>query len=113
MKYRVDDNTERDKEETPRREVFFIITGLNPRKFECALGFYSVSVFCTNRRFKIMDDDRSRSLSFDEFSKGIKDVGLRDMSDEDLKYVFAYFDKDASGTINFDEFLKTIQVGSV
>ena len=38
--------------------------------------FKCVNIFMFNRQFKIMDDDRSKSLSFEEFKKGIHDFGL-------------------------------------
>ena len=34
-----------------------------------------------HRQFKIMDDDRSRTLSYEEFKKGVRDFGLA-VSDE-------------------------------
>ena len=58
-----------------------------------------------------MDDDGSKSLSFEEFSKGIKDVGVS-LSKEQEYELFRLFDKDGQGTINFDEFLRTVQVGA-
>jgi len=60
------------------------------------------------RRFRIMDDDGSKTLSFEEFSKGVRDVGCQLTKDEELQ-LFSEFDRDQLGTINFDEFLRTIQ----
>ncbi|XP_021377255.1 calcyphosin-like protein isoform X3 [Mizuhopecten yessoensis] len=60
------------------------------------------------RQFKIMDDDQSRSIDFNEFKKGIHDFGLV-MDADDVKTVFAVFDKDKSGTIDFDEFLVNLR----
>ncbi|RUS80802.1 hypothetical protein EGW08_011423 [Elysia chlorotica] len=60
------------------------------------------------RRFRIMDDDGSKSLSFEEFSKGIREVGVN-MSKEQEYELFRVFDRDGQGTINFDEFLRTLQ----
>lgn len=60
------------------------------------------------RRFKIMDDDGSKTLSFEEFSKGIRDVGVHMTNDQEYA-LFREFDRDGQGTINFDEFLRTIQ----
>ena len=34
------------------------------------------------RQFKIMDDDRSHTISFEEFKKGCHDFGLRQLTDE-------------------------------
>ena len=56
-----------------------------------------------------MDDDYSKSLSFDEFRKGIREVGCRLTQEQEME-LFRQFDRDGQGTINFEEFLRTIQV---
>lgn len=56
-----------------------------------------------------MDDDGSKSLSKEEFSKGIRETGLN-LNDEDTDKLFSAFDKDGEGTINYDEFLVAIRV---
>lgn len=60
------------------------------------------------RTFRIYDDDRSKTLSIDEFKKGLHDYGLK-LSDQEVVELFAYFDKDGSGTIDFEEFLRTLR----
>lgn len=56
-----------------------------------------------------MDDDRSNSLTFDEFKKGIHDYGC-DMTKEEIQNIFSKIDKDGSGTLDFDEFLQALRV---
>ena len=56
-----------------------------------------------------MDDDGSRSLNLEEFSKGILETGL-ELNDDDLKNLFQKFDIDSSGTVNIDEFLIAVRV---
>ena len=56
------------------------------------------------RKFKIMDDDGSKSLNMSEFKKAMNECNMS-LSDSDLRNLFNFFDKDGSGTINFDEFL--------
>eukprot|EP00794_Sanderia_malayensis_P008213 gene8213-9093_t len=56
------------------------------------------------RQFKIMDDDRSKSLTYEEFRKGTHDFGLV-ISEDETKAIFAAFDSDGMGTISFDEFI--------
>ncbi|XP_003390641.1 PREDICTED: calcyphosin-like protein [Amphimedon queenslandica] len=56
------------------------------------------------RVFRIMDDDGSRSLSYDEFKKGLHDYGLS-LTDSESKQMFQKFDQDKNGSIDFDEFL--------
>ncbi|XP_064386901.1 calcyphosin-like protein [Halichondria panicea] len=60
------------------------------------------------RAFRVLDDDGSKSLSYEEFKKGIHDyqVGLEDGV---IKQLFATFDTDKNGTLSFDEFLKALR----
>ncbi|XP_078526576.1 calcyphosin isoform X2 [Lissotriton helveticus] len=60
------------------------------------------------RAFRIMDDNGSRSLDMEEFSKGLHDYGVILDSDE-VEIVFKLFDKDGNGNINFEEFLKALR----
>uniref|UniRef100_A0A646QDA1 Calcyphosin n=1 Tax=Hemiscolopendra marginata TaxID=943146 RepID=A0A646QDA1_9MYRI len=61
------------------------------------------------RVFRRMDDDGSKLLNFEEFSKGIEEFGLRDLNIQEMKDLFNTFDKDGSGSIHYDEFLRTIR----
>lgn len=60
------------------------------------------------RVFKIMDDDCSKSLSFEEFRKGIKDFKI-DIPEESIKIVYNAFDMNRDGSISYDEFLRVIK----
>lgn len=55
------------------------------------------------RAFRIYDDDRSNTLSYDEFKKGLHDYGCG-LTDEEVQELFTYFDKDGAGGIDIDEF---------
>jgi Ca2+-binding EF-hand superfamily protein len=57
------------------------------------------------RKFRIMDDDGSGNLNYQEFRKGIKECGLTTLTEKQIKHLFLYFDQDDSGTISYDEFL--------
>lgn len=61
------------------------------------------------RKFKILDDDGSKSIGKYEFEKGIKELGL-EFSSSEFKQLFDQFDRDKSGTIDFEEFLCKIRV---
>lgn len=60
------------------------------------------------RQFKIMDDDNSGELSFEEFKKGCRDFRL-ELSDQDITLIYRAFDRDRSGSINYDELLRGIR----
>lgn len=61
------------------------------------------------RSFRIMDDDRNRTLDFVEFRKGLRDYGLIDISNEDAKKAFNTFDTGGDGRVDFDEFLLALR----
>eukprot|EP00118_Oscarella_pearsei_P024752 m.306719 g.306719 ORF g.306719 m.306719 type:complete len:191 (+) comp41531_c0_seq1:88-660(+) len=61
------------------------------------------------RQFRIMDDDGSRTLNYEEFSKGVHDFGLTELSDGDLKPMFDKFDRDGSGTVDYEEFIRALR----
>ncbi|XP_014241875.1 calcyphosin-like protein isoform X1 [Cimex lectularius] len=60
------------------------------------------------RVFRRMDDDGNKTLSFEEFSKGVKEAGLN-LDGESMKELFDRFDKDGSGSITLDEMLLAIR----
>eukprot|EP01136_Pigoraptor_vietnamica_P044917 Opistho-1_new@22237 len=60
------------------------------------------------RVFRIMDDDGSKSLDFNEFRKGLQDYGVF-ISDEAQRKLFKDFDENGDGRLNFDEFLKKLR----
>jgi Ca2+-binding EF-hand superfamily protein len=60
------------------------------------------------RKFRIMDDDGSKSLNMGEFKKAMKESGL-DLSDAELRMLFGYFDRDGGGTIDYEEFLNGVR----
>lgn len=61
-----------------------------------------------SKLFKIADDDESKSLSYQEFAKVLKDLRL-EFSNEDVKRLFSKFDFDRNGTIDYDEFIRAVR----
>eukprot|EP00347_Sterkiella_histriomuscorum_P017814 403347883 len=59
------------------------------------------------RVFKIMDDNESKTLDRQEFTKAMRDYRITQDQDE-VNTIFKIFDRDGNGEINYDEFLRTI-----
>jgi Ca2+-binding EF-hand superfamily protein len=55
-----------------------------------------------------MDDNNSRSLDLQEFSKAVKDYMLG-FNEGEIKVLYTYFDVDRSGSVDYDEFLRTLR----
>lgn len=62
-----------------------------------------------SRKFRIMDDDNSKSLSLSEFKKAMRECSLN-LTELQLNELFAIFDRDRSGSISYDEFLQGVRV---
>eukprot|EP00600_Ochromonadales_sp_CCMP1393_P004170 CAMPEP_0174994586 /NCGR_PEP_ID=MMETSP0004_2-20121128/23709_1 /TAXON_ID=420556 /ORGANISM="Ochromonas sp., Strain CCMP1393" /LENGTH=223 /DNA_ID=CAMNT_0016248821 /DNA_START=12 /DNA_END=679 /DNA_ORIENTATION=- len=60
------------------------------------------------RKFRIMDDDGSKTLCLSEFKKGMKEMNLG-LSDSEIRMLFEHFDADGNGTIDFEEFIQGVR----
>nr|ACZ26266.1 putative calcyphosin B [Mayetiola destructor] len=60
------------------------------------------------RTFRRMFGDGNRTLSFEEFKKGISDNGF-ECTDEELEEMFERFDTDENGSISVTEFLAKLR----
>ena len=60
------------------------------------------------RNFRIVDDDNSQTLDFNEFKKAAKDFRFG-LNDEEIKKAFVAFDRSNNGSIDYDEFVRTIR----
>lgn len=60
------------------------------------------------RLFKNIDDDNSKSISFQEFDKVLKDFRI-DIVEEDAWKIFNYMDVSKDGKIDYEEFLRSIK----
>ena len=59
------------------------------------------------RQFKIMDDDNSKELDMQEFTKALRDYRV-DLTNPDIQALFKYVDRNRSGAIDYDEFLRAV-----
>jgi hypothetical protein len=60
------------------------------------------------KSFRIMDDNRSRSLDIEEFIKAMRDYGTG-LSDREAPTLFLGFDRNRNGSVDYDEFLRFIR----
>ncbi|CAF0711281.1 unnamed protein product [Brachionus calyciflorus] len=58
--------------------------------------------------FRQIDDNGSRTLTFEEFGKGIIDHNVK-ISAEEASELFRYFDKNQNGQIDYEEFLVNVR----
>ena len=56
------------------------------------------------RQFKLLDENNSKTLDFEEFSNALKDTQMNLTNDEILN-IFTKFDKNGNGVIEYDEFI--------
>ena len=60
------------------------------------------------RNFRIIDDDGSQTLDFNEFKKATKDFRFG-LNDDEIEKAFVAFDINNNGKIDYDEFIRTIR----
>ena len=60
------------------------------------------------RNFRVIDDNNSQTIDFNEFKKCCKEFNFG-LSDNEIQMAFASFDRDNTGEIDYDEFLRTIR----
>jgi len=65
-------------------------------------------IFGLQRKFRIMDDDNSKSISLVEFTKAATEHTMN-WTPGQVKLVFDFFDRDKSGSISFDEFIQGVR----
>ncbi|XP_052126573.1 calcyphosin-like protein [Frankliniella occidentalis] len=90
-----------------RRQVSVTACPLERLRLIC-LSRGASGIMGLGRMFRVMDDDGSKALNWDEFSRGMKDAGL-DLDADHLRELFDMFDKDKSGSVSLNEFLLQIR----
>ena len=65
-------------------------------------------IISIGKNFRIIDDNNSQTIDFDEFSKAAKDFRFG-LTAEEVEKAFVAFDRKNTGTIDYDEFLRTIR----
>ena len=78
----------------------------NLRKRLAARG--TRGIVSIGKKFKIADDNNSKTLDVNEFKKAMHDFRIG-MNDRQVSAVYKVFDRDGSGEITYDEFLRTIR----
>ena len=61
------------------------------------------------RVFRILDDNRNRSLDKRELQSGLGDFGIY-VDDEQAQCILDSLDRDKNGVVSFDEFLRALRV---
>ncbi|NXI84796.1 CAPSL protein, partial [Rhipidura dahli] len=98
---------DRDMAMQARRNLSKTTDPLERLRLQC-LAKGSAGIKGLGRVFKIIDANKSRTLDFNEFLKGLHDYSVM-INKEEAQELFRKFDKDGSGTIDFDEFLVTLR----
>ena len=77
-------------------------------EFQNAIISRGCNSLCELKRvFITLDTDNSKSLSFSEFKKALRDFNLK-ADDNDVRLLFNYFDSSGDGLLSYDEFLTAI-----
>ncbi|KAG5848038.1 calcyphosin-like protein [Anguilla rostrata] len=61
-----------------------------------------------SRTFRIMDEDRSKSLDLQELLRGLEAYGMS-VSRDEAQHILSTLDKDGGGTVDFSEFLEALR----
>lgn len=78
-------------------------------KIRAKLAARGVRGICSiAKNFKIIDDNGSQTIDFDEFKKAAKDFRFG-LTDDEVQKAFVAFDRKNEGVIDYDEFLRTIR----
>lgn len=99
---------EQDMKEKAARQLASIKDPIEKIRCLC-LQRGTTGIMALGRQFRIMDDNRSGDLSYEEFRNGLNDIGMGG-NEEEYGEIFKIFDKDGSGTLKYDEFLRAIRV---
>jgi len=84
-------------------------TPLDKLRAFCLSQGYS-GILSLGKLFRRLDKDRSWTLSREELEAGVKQFGL-DLTDADIKQLFAQFEKDGKSGIDYEEFLEALRPG--
>jgi calcyphosin len=97
-------NKRRKPADQPSHGISLIISKLKGElKSRGGGGFIALQ-----RKFRIMDDDGSKSLNLAEFKKAMKEMNMG-LTDAELRMLFEHFDSDNSGSIDFEEFIQGVR----
>ena len=60
------------------------------------------------RQFKLMDENNSKTLDYDEFSNSLKEFKIN-LSNDEILLLFNLFDKNGNGVIEYNEFVNKLR----
>jgi Ca2+-binding EF-hand superfamily protein len=61
-----------------------------------------------NDLFKSMDKDHSRKIDYSEFKTGMRNLGLADLTESEIRNLFNEFDSKKDGKIDYKEFVTAL-----
>ena len=61
-----------------------------------------------NRQFKLLDENNSKTLDFDEFCNALKEFKIN-LTNEEITSLFNCFDKNGNGVIEYNEFINQLR----
>ena len=84
-----------------------VMTALKKFKKEI-LSRGSGGLISLNRQFKLFDENNSKTLDYDEFSRALKEYKIS-LDDDEILKLFNQFDQNGNGIIEYEEFIKIVR----
>ena len=84
-----------------------VMTALKKFKKEI-LSRGSGGLISLNRQFKLFDENNSKTLDYDEFSRALKEYKIN-LDDDEILKLFNQFDQNGNGIIEYEEFIKIVR----
>uniref|UniRef100_A0A7S3NJF0 EF-hand domain-containing protein n=1 Tax=Aureoumbra lagunensis TaxID=44058 RepID=A0A7S3NJF0_9STRA len=66
-------------------------------------------IISLGRKFRNVDENNTKRLSMGKFRQVTKEFGMLELTDAEIRLIFAAMDKDSSGSIAYEEFLRAVR----